>query len=439
MLRAFTKHLAEKKLFAHGDRLLLAISGGVDSIVLAHLLKESHFDFALAHCNFKLRGAASDGDESFCRNFAKELGVPLFTKVFDAKTVSKRRGISVQMAARDLRYEWFRELAHREKFSYILTAHHSDDSIETLFINLLRSTGIRGLRGVPERSGNILRPLLLFSKQELENYATEHQLSWRTDESNNKDHYERNAIRHHLLPLLEKLNPSAKSILLNNIRNFSEEAAIVSTYLTQRVEELLVEKDSKWLLDKALLKKEPWLRSLLHHAREPFGLNAAQQEDSARHLLQNGVVGKVFYSGTHRLAIDRHHLNIELSTPEPEKEYRFISLSELEKCPLLGFQKIREFTLPLSHEIVLDADRLVFPLHLRYSRRGDRFRPFGMKGSRLLSDYLKDLRLDRFEKERCRLLVNGNGEIIWVVGYRSDDRYKVGRKDTNLIKLIFIG
>lgn len=438
MLRAFTKHLTEKQLFGPGDRLLLALSGGLDSVVLAHLLSKSGLNFSMAHCNFKLRGAASDGDESFCRDLAKQLDVPFFCKDFEVKLFSKKKGVSIQMAARDLRYEWFNELVAREKFSAILTAHHSDDSIETMFINLLRSTGIRGLRGVPERSGNVLRPLLPFGKQDLMDYARENHLSWRKDESNDKDHYERNAIRQHLLPLLEKFNPAIKSILLNNIRNFSEESEIVETYLSQRVKELLVKKESKWLVDKALLKKEPWLRSLMHRLLEPFGFNAAQQEDIARHLLKNGTVGKVFSSATHRLAIDRRYLNIESNKPVSLPEYRFTSLDELTNCPGISSHKISEFTLPLNNEIILDADRLVFPLQLRYGQRGDRFRPFGMKGSRLLSDYLKDLKIDRFEKEKCRLLVNGNGEIIWVMGYRSDDRYKVGPKDTNLIKLIFI-
>lgn len=438
MLNAFAKNIADKKLFAPGDSLLLAISGGVDSVVLAHLLKRYGAPFHMAHCNFKLRGADSDADETFCTELAKQLNVPLYTKTFDIKSYCLKHKVSVQMAARELRYDWFSSLLPEHGLTYLLTAHHANDSIETVFINLLRGTGINGLKGIPERTETVLRPLLPFTKEEIKRFAVEQKIAYRTDESNAEEKYERNFLRLNLIPALKKINPAAEEVLINNIRNFNEEAAMVHEFLNGRVKGLVTRKGSYILLDKHALKKDPYLHSVLHFVLTPLGFNSAQAEDIRGNICENGLTGKVIYSNTHVLAIEREQLILKpLSEGRPE-QFTAHSLDRLTEHPQLVLKKIQEFALPLSNEIVLDADRLIFPLTIRPSVRGDKFRPFGMKGFRLLSDFFKDEKLNTFEKENCRLLVNGNGEIIWVMGHRSDDRYKVTPKEKNLIKLTFI-
>lgn len=435
MQNAFAKHITSKKLFTAGNKLLLAISGGIDSVVLAHLLKDFGADFCLAHCNFKLRGADSDADEQFCKDLARKLGVEIYTTHFDVKSYCTTHAISVQMAARDLRYKWFDVLLSSYRLDYVLTAHHANDSIETLFINLLRGTGINGLKGITEKGERLIRPLLPFTKNDLEKYAAEHKIDYRADKSNREEKYERNFLRLTIIPALKKVNPGLEHTILNNIRNFKEEAEIVTDFLKEKAKAICTKKGNYYLLNKSLLKKEKQIRSVLHYLLDPFEFNATQIDDILNNINSNGLVGKVFQSPGHELTIDREYILVKSITEEHFSRLSITSLDDLKKNGLLGFTKINTFSLPQQNEIILDADRLVFPLSIRVSVRGDKFRPFGMRGFKLLSDFFKDEKLNKFEKDNCKLLVNGNGDIIWVMGYRSDERYRVNATEKNLIKL----
>jgi tRNA(Ile)-lysidine synthase len=434
MQAAFTKHIQDKKLFAMGDKLLLAISGGVDSVVLAHLLKQSGAQFSLAHCNFKLRAKDSDEDERFCKHLAKQLGLEIYTKTFDVENYCKENKLSIQMAARDLRYAWFKELLSKHQFDYLLTAHHAGDTIETLFINLMRGTGIKGLKGISEKTEQLIRPLLAFTKEELISYATDHGIVYRQDKSNLDDKYERNFLRLNILPALEKKQPGLQQILLNNIRNFKEESEIVNAWVSEKLKGILSKKGNQIVLDKTLLKKEKHIRSILHAAIEPYGFNATQVSDIIGNINSSGLTGKIFLAPQYELLIDRSHLIIKPSETKVQQKTNIASLEDLKT--VLTVKELKSFVVPVANELILDTNRLVFPLQIRTAIRGDKFRPFGMKGFKLLSDFFKDEKLNKFEKENCKLLVNGNGDIIWVMGYRSDDRYKVLPGETNLVKLI---
>lgn len=435
MQAAFTKHVRNKKLFAQSDKLLLAISGGVDSVVLAHLLKNHGAEVSLAHCNFKLRGIDSEEDERFCKNLAKQLGFDIYTQSFDVASYCKQKKISTQMAARELRYNWFNELLAQHKFDYILTAHHAGDSIETLFINLMRGTGIKGLKGISEKTDRLIRPLLSFTKDELLHHARDQNIDYRQDKSNLDDKYERNFLRLNILPALEKKQPGLQQIFLNNIRNFKEESDIVEEYLLDKLKSIISKKGNQTLLNKTLLKNEKHIRSLLHSALDPYGFNQTQVSDIIGNISSAGLSGKTFSSAGYQLIIDRTELIIQPLEKLKPLAITIPSLIELRQVSLLTFTELNSFVIPKPNELILDTNRLIFPLLIRHADRGDKFRPFGMRGFKLLSDFFKDEKLNKFEKENCKLLVNGNGDIIWVMAYRSDERYRVLPTETNLVKL----
>ena len=437
--KQFESNILKNQLFSKGDSLVLAISGGVDSVVLAHLLKKAGFNFSLAHCNFKLREKDSDLDEAFCRDLSKELGVKFFTQQFDVDTYCKKNKISIQMAARELRYNWFKELMAKHKTDYLVTAHHANDVVETLFINLCRGTGINGLKGIPEKTETIVRPLLNFTKEEITAFAKKEKIKFRTDKSNLEAKYERNFLRLNVIPKLRELHPNLEHTFLNNVANFKEEAEIVNDYLVEKTKQLVAKKDELITIDKILLKKEKHITSLLHYILEPLGFNITQIIDIKANLLENGESGKTFVTSSYTLSVDRKYLVIKSGIDKSPEPIIIFSLSELKNSDLLKVHAISDFKTLTDNELVIEKDKLIYPLVLRPKKTGDKFKPFGMKGFKLLSDFLKDQKLNLFEKEKCRVLENGNGDIIWVVGFRSDERYKVTNKENNLLKLTYIG
>ena len=439
MLKAFKEHIESKKLFTTDDRLLLAISGGIDSVVLAHLLKASGYHFSMAHCNFGLRKKDSQYDEEFCLQLSKNLEVAFFSKHLDVKAHQKKNKVSVQMAAREMRYSWFYELLQDKKLNYLLTAHHGNDVIETVFINFLRGTGINGLKGIPEKTGYIVRPLLIFTKQEILNYATENKLNFRLDKSNLEDKYERNFLRLNILPALKKIHPNLEKTILNNVENFKEEASIVKEFLNEKLLRISQTKNSLLYLDKKQLLIEQNRKSILHFVLAPFGFNASQLEDILKNIDTNGLVGKNFMSSTHTLTIDRLKLIVRENQANKNESIQLLSFESFKNNPLFKLEKVTRFSIPGKNELMIDPTRIIFPLTIRPRIKGDKFKPFGMKGFKLLSDFFKEQKLNTFDKNNCRLLVNGNDEIIWVVGYRSDERYRLKKKNTEILKLTFVG
>jgi len=436
--KKFESNILKNQLFSKKDSLLLAISGGIDSVVLAYLLKNSGFNFSLAHCNFNLRGKDSKEDEVFCKALAKKMDVKFYSRHFDTTAYCKEHKVSIQMAARELRYNWFNELIKKNKFDHLITAHHANDVVETVFINLCRGTGIKGLKGIPEKTGNVVRPLLNFTKEEINVFAKKEKIKFRTDKSNLEAKYERNFLRLEIIPDLKKLHPNLEQTFLNNIAHFKEEADIVNDHLIERTKQLISEKGELVLIDKHKLKKEKYISSVLHYILETFGFSASQVTDIITNISGNGEVGKLFFALNFTLTIDRDFIFIKPAVNSNPEAVSIRSFDELKRSAILSLQQIKSFKALKNNELIIEKDKLIFPLNIRAKRTGDKFRPFGMKGFKLISDFLKDQKLNAFEKEKCLLLENGNGEIIWVIGYRSDDRYKVGDKKTTLLKLTII-
>ncbi|MBA3683151.1 MAG: tRNA lysidine(34) synthetase TilS [Bacteroidetes bacterium] len=438
MQKKFESNILKNQLFSKKDSLLLAISGGIDSVVLAHLLKNAGFEFALVHCNFKLRGKDSNADETFCKTLAKKLNVKFYSQQFDTTEYSKKNKVSIQMAARELRYTWFNELLKKNKFDHLITAHHTNDVIETIFINLCRGTGIKGLKGIPEKTGNIVRPLLNFTKEEINTFAKKEKIKFRTDKSNFEDKYERNLLRLEVIPKLKKLHPALEQTFLSNIANFKAEAEIVNDFLAEKTKQLISEKGEQVLIDKNKLKKEKHLNTLLHYILETFGFNATQINDIKNNIISKGETGKLFFTSNFTLTIDREFIFIKPGANQSSEAISIRSFEELKGSALLSLQEVKNFKTLKKNELVIEKESLIFPLKIRGKKTGDKFRPFGMKGFKLISDFLKDQKLNAFEKEKCLLLENGNGEIIWVIGFRSDDRYKVTGKEKKLLKITII-
>lgn len=435
MLKQFELNITKNSLFGKKDKLLIAISGGVDSVVLAHLLKQANYQFDLVHCNFKLRGKESEADENFCRELAKKLKVKIFVKSFDVKKYCEQHHISTQMAARVLRYEYFKVLAEKNKADYILTAHHANDMIETFFINLLRGTGINGISGIPEKNENVVRPLLTFSKEEISDFAKRNKIKFRLDKSNLEDKYERNFLRLNVIPQLKRINPSFENVFLKSIGNIKKDAAIVNEFLNEKQIDLTEVKSYGFVIDKIKLLKQKHIESLLHHLLRPYGFNETQEQDILANL---NDVSKKFISGKWILTIERNELLINEINSEKEAEIIIKSVAELKKQKFLKVKSEKRFKIPGMNELYIDPEMLLYPLTIRSKRAGEKFRPFGMKGYKLLSDFMKDEKLNNFQREHLKLLVNGNGEIIWLIGYRSDDRYKVSKTGTDFLKLTFI-
>ena len=409
-----------KKLspYCANNKLILAISGGIDSMVLSDMLLKAKADFVLAHCNFHLRGEESDGDEQFVRAYAERNGLTLYVKQFDTESYAKASGISIEMAARDLRYAWFEELRQQLNYDYIAVAHHADDQLETFFINLLRGSGIKGLKGMQPVNGHIIRPLLDVSREEIHQYAIENHIAWREDHTNAETQFLRNKIRHELLPVIDSISKDGRTSILKSIGHLASE--------NELYRELVNEKLPIGHPDGVQLSKEHLSFQLLFEWLRDYGFNTDQVHFI--HEAMNGQPGTAFFSQTHRVTIERDGLEL---TPICQKSDTSIEIS---------YQRIAKdenYTLDPSPEVAqLDYDKLTFPLQLRKWKAGDRFHPLGMKGSRLLSDYLKDLKLTTSQKENVSVLVTPNDEIVWVVGYRIDDRFKVTKETKTVLRVL---
>jgi tRNA(Ile)-lysidine synthase len=327
----------------------------------------------------------------------------------------------------------------QHRFDHLLTAHHANDVVETVFINLLRGTGINGIKGISEKKENRVRPLLSFTKDEIERYAKKNDIHFRLDKSNLETKYERNFLRLEVIPKLKSINQNLEETFYKNSQRFSQEAGIVNDFLESKTKEI-TRTDSNYIkIDKRKLQSEKFKDSIINFILKPYHFNETQQKDVLTNISANAQIGKKFHSTTHRLTIDRNDIVVEPLEENKTEEISINSLAELKENKLLRFSNVKVFKTPLKTEIYIEKNKLIFPISIRPKKTGDKFKPFGMKGFKLLSDFLKDEKLNNFEKERCKLLVNGNGEIIWVMGKRSDERYRVNETENNLIKLTLIG
>jgi tRNA(Ile)-lysidine synthase len=428
MLQSFQKNLLSLVPKVKGKKLLLAVSGGVDSVVMAELFHKAKYSFAIAHCNFGLRGKESDGDEEFVKGIADCYGAKFHVKEFHTNEYAKQHKQSIQMAARELRYEWLKEIADKHKYDYIVIAHHSDDAIETFFINLLRGTGIAGLHGINAEHDNIIRPLLCFSRQEIENYAKQNELDWREDSSNASDKYERNKIRHHLLPGLKKINTDAAKAIRQTIENLCGVEMIYRKAIEEEMKKSTSIKNGKMFISIAGLQDIEYSHIYLYEVLKKYGFNYVQSKEVIESL--KGQPGKVFMSPTHRLTKDRNSLILE-KISDPKIVQGIIKVDDKGYSNGIFTLQVSVITKPLKYKppgsknvACLDYQKLKFPLTVRKWAKGDRFYPLGMQKPKKISDFLINNKVSVADKEHVFVLVSGK-DIAWVIGYRIDDRFKI--------------
>ena len=433
MLKNFKDHIVSRFLFLRNKKLFLAVSGGLDSMVLLHLMQQLPCEIAVLHCNFQLRGLESFGDQDFVREYCDQHKIPVFTTQFDTEAFAKDYKLSTQVAARELRYSWFYELLETEDFDYILTAHHADDNLETFIINLTRGTGLDGLVGIPERNDNIVRPLLPFSRDEILKYAEENNIKWREDSSNASDKYLRNKIRHNLVPILKEINPNflhafqKTQSYLHESREMTEDASIM---IYQQVAK---EMGDDIHFDLNQLTKLPNYKSYLYQWLNEFGFLAWNDI----YDLVDGQSGKQVFSEEFRLLKNRNTLILSPLLDVNETEEYLINETDKEvNFPLkLSLCNVSHITIASNRAIFVDAEKIQFPLVLRKWNDGDVFHPFGMNGkSKKVSKLFKDEKLSLIEKEKTWILCSDN-QIVWVIGIRQDERFKIETTTNNILKI----
>lgn len=433
MLNKFKKHIDQNFAFLKNSKLLLATSGGIDSMVLVHLFSELKYSIALAHCNFQLRGLESFGDQNFVQEYANTNEIPFFLTQFDTEAFANDYKLSTQIAARELRYNWFYELLETENYDYILTAHHADDNIETFLINLSRGTGLEGLVGIPVQNDKVIRPLLPFTREEILGYAKENHIQWREDSSNASDKYLRNKIRHHLVPLLKELNPQFMESFqktqsyLNESQELVEDAAVMVYQQVAREEGEII------IFDLNQLLRLPNYKSYLYQWLKEFGFTAWEDV----YGLVESQSGKQVFSADYRLLKDREVLILSPIFQEEDKEVYFIEKhTQAVNIPLnLTFCEAAEISDASNSIIFVDEDKLIYPLVLKRWEEGDSFLPFGMNGkSKKLSKLFKDEKLSLLEKENCWVLWSAD-QIVWVVGIRQDERFRIDNSTKNILKI----
>ncbi len=423
MLDRFTHVLKRDKLCERQQRLLLAVSGGLDSMVMLDLFHRAGFEVGVAHCNFQLRSEESDADEAFVLERCKAIGVECYTSRFDTKNYAAKNGTSTQMAARQLRYEWFGELLNNN-WDLLATAHHADDNLETTLLHLVRGTGLSGVMGIPAKVDKVIRPLLAFTKEELEGYAQVHGIEWREDRSNATTDYNRNYIRHELIPKLKILNPALEHTFIKTSERLSAGGELFQMGLHGVKEKFLKEKSDQVLIDKEFAKLFHKPVGVLWELIKQYGFNYEQCDSIIESIDKSS--GSKFLTHSHQLFVDRTYLIID-AFREAQTETliqlgdRRASLGtailELEEVEAQSISRIR-------HLASLDAEKLKFPLVWRAWQEGDFFYPLGMSGKKKLSDFFIDNKMSRADKGRTTVLVSGE-DIVWVVGHRVDNRYKV--------------
>ncbi len=438
MQEQFIQNIDAKKLIRAGQKILLAVSGGIDSMVLMHLFEKSGYDYGVVHCNFQLRGEESDGDEKFVREQVQMHGIPSFFKTFDTTEYARLNGISIEMAARELRYNYFHKIRLKYDYDLIATAHHQDDLIETFFLNLSRKTGIKGLTGIKDKSGNLIRPLLFAGRQEIEAYAAKHYIEYREDSSNNEVVFQRNYLRHKILPLFSELNPAFKKNLLASIDNLRDAENVYISVLKKDKETVVVENDGVIQIDIEKLRTTQFPQLLLLEVLSPLNFNSSVV-DEVFHSLE-AESGKQFFSKTHRLVKDRDQLFISELKESEEKIYYIeeddVELFEpfdilVQKADFVNFDIIKR-----SNVACIDYDMIQFPLLIRKWKQGDYFQPLGMTGIKKVSDFLIDRKVPLHEKENVWLLCSGK-KIVWIMGLRLDERFKV-TSDTKKVLVLKI-
>jgi len=427
MIEEFNKYIFLNNLIKQGDKILLAVSGGIDSMVMAHLFLRRNHKEGIAHCNFSLRGQESDKDEELVRQFAADNNIPFYTIRFETKAYAKRNKLSIQMAARELRYNWFEEIRGKNGFDSVAVAHNLNDNIETLLINLIRGTGLAGMAGIKPLNNNIIRPMLFATRQEIQTYCDKNKIVFREDKSNADTKYTRNKIRHQVIPVIKEINPSVELTLNETAERFSGFNEIVSDYISQLKEKIGEEKEHIISFNISLLKTHLHNKAVIFELFKPYGVANAKLNDLIRVI--DGKTGGQIITDTHRIIKNRKEIVVSEEAYMKETSYTISDINAF--CIYPGISSARNVKITDTYEIpsdphiaCIDLQKISFPVLIRKWKPGDYFYPLGMKQKKKLSDYFIDNKYSRFDKETIFIL-ESDGKIVWLIGDRIDDRFKI--------------
>lgn len=439
VLEAFEEYISNNQLCNKKEKILIAVSGGIDSVVLLDLFYKAGYSLSIAHCNFKLRNEESNGDEEFVKKLAGKYKVECYSKSCDTISYAEKYGYSIQEAARELRYQWFEEICRNNGYHKIAVAQHADDQVETFFINLLRGSGLAGLKGMPVKRRNIIRPLLFTNRNNIEFYADDNGLEFREDTSNQSNKYLRNRIRHDLIPQLGNIQTGYKEAIVRSLGYLKEDFQLLRGFMDSKKEELLIHEENSFKIPIDTLINQKNHGILLYYILKDFGFSR-DQTDSIINSINDKRTGKLFVSKDYQLLVDRDSLILKENSATIEKNEFLLQQAgdQVEKPFLLRSKVLKnidiEHIVKNSSIAYFDLEKLKFPLIIRKWKAGDRFVPFGMKGSKLISDFLIDLKTDRFEKENVYVL-ESDGRITWVIGYRISDNYKITDKTKSILSV----
>lgn len=426
-LKKFIHFIDQHRLFERDSMLLVALSGGIDSVALVYLLKTAGYKFAIAHCNFQLR-AEANADEEFCRQTAIQNETPFHTVRFNTQQYASTNKISIQMAARQLRYQWFEQIRQQYQYAHVVLAHHQNDTIETILLNLVRGTGIAGLHGILPKNGYLVRPMLCFTRKDIEEIVAESKLAYVEDSSNASVKYARNKLRHEVVPRLKELNPSLEQTFENNLKHFRELEQLLEIKVSALKKQLFVSNGAESYIATDEVKQLVPQRLLLFKLLQEYGFNETTVDDIIVSLDKHS--GRTFESPTgYLLVLDRGKLVLSKKQIEAIEA---ITIADADHVISYGSFKLGilqdDTALVVTNNplaVSVDGNKLIYPLTMRCWQQSDHFFPLGMKGRKKLSDFFINQKIPLHQKNAIPLLVNGNGDIIWVGGYRCDERYKV--------------
>jgi tRNA(Ile)-lysidine synthase len=437
LLDNFNAYIKKENLFEQKDKLLVAVSGGMDSAVLCALCAQAGFDFSIAHCNFNLRGAESKRDEDFVRALAAQYNVPLFCKAFDTLSFAAIAKMGIEETARNLRYTWFNELVHENNVDFLLTAHHADDNIETVLMNFFRGTGIKGIRGILSKQGIIVRPLLFAKRNEIAHYAHANKIEFVIDSTNAESDYTRNYFRNELIPSIEKVYPETANNILKNISRFADIEFLYNNSMAKIKANLIEEKNGEVHIAVLKLAKSKPLQTIIYEIINAYGFTAAQVGEVEKLLVSES--GKYISSGTHRILRNRNWLIISPLNNNIQNEMQLLEAETSAVSFAGGNLQVRKVAKPETFDATadiafVDASNLKYPLFLRKWKQGDYFYPLGMQKKKKLSRFFVDQKLSLTQKENVWVL-ESDKKIVWILGYRIDDRFKITSSSTHIVKL----